>query len=694
MKHDNEQIVKGTQLLIRNLEDLQDENPELGDFHSAFEFYCMNKYSLGSKATTSRTGGKKDLGIDFFSARDKAYHVAQCKIPAQDWLEANTRQIRLFGPATITDPSDALRYLLGESTVTPNDRVKYLFTLVDSDRQQEDFSLVFFLIVYGQLNPRALDAWNDLKSKYESKQVKLVLQQIEDLVDEFLLGASRSNTNIDFELRIDSSRVLHAPDYCYCLVNGADIFKAFQEFGWRLFDLNLRYEIRNSPVNGDIVDSLKYQKTRRKFHHYNNGLIIVTNHYALRDKNGQIKVSGAQVVNGLQTIKSIYNAVSSKEVSVEDLDKDCRVQVKVISTQDPDFVTTVVQSTNNQNPMSPRNLKSNNREQKLLRTSFASFTPRWFFQVKEGEWESVTQEAGRFFKQIYGFPPMEFKPDPQRKRGRILDNQDAAKVWLAFIGFADLAGDRVTHYFAENQLYEMAFSMRPSLGHWLKFAEAIDFNEGRQDTLEKHQGDASQYLLAFFLWQFGRNFIPAPQKYREEGLEEGVKSGKITKSSGSITSSTGEQEAYLSENGTYQTWRLMSNMKELLVECGSQILARKYGHLGSEVCLKLLNSVDGSDFLTTADVKDVARGAAYATDVRRDAIFSRIFGFMKYAAGQFWEERRKTLLATSRLRTALLRRDMAADFKRKIWELNERKALEKTWKWEGVTFLESLPPLN
>jgi hypothetical protein len=289
---------------------------------------------------------------------------------------------------------------------------------------------------------------------------------------------------------------------------------------------------------------------------------------------------------------------------------------------------------------------------------------------------------------------MEFKPDPLRKRGRILDNQDAAKVWLAFMGFADLAGDRVTHYFAENELYEIAFSMRPSREHWSNFAEADDFNEGRQDSLEKYQGDASQYLLAFFLWQFARNFIPAPQKYREEGLEEGVKSGKINKSSGSITSSVSEQEVYLSENGTYQTWRLMSNMKELLVECASQILVRRFGPLGPEVCLKLLKFMDANEFLTTADVKDVARAAAYATDVQRDAIFSRIFGLMKYAAGQFWEERRKTLLATSRLRTALLRRDIAADFKRKIWELNERKALEKPWKWEGVTFLESLPPLT
>lgn len=40
-------------------------------------------------------------------------------------------------------------------------------------------------------------------------------------------------------------------------------------------------------------------------------------------------------------------------------------------------------------------------------------------------------------------------------------------------------------------------------------------------------------------------------------------------------------------------------------------------------------------------------------------------------AVQFLEEKRETLLATPRLRTALLRRDVACDFKQKVWELNE-----------------------
>ncbi len=93
-----------------------------------------------------------------------------------------------------------------------------------------------------------------------------------------------------------------------------------------MFDLNLRYEIRNSTVNGDIVNSLKHHRNRKNFHHYNNGLIIVCQHYTVRDE--EIRITNAQVINGLQTVKSIYNAVTTKEVDLAELDMDCRVQVK------------------------------------------------------------------------------------------------------------------------------------------------------------------------------------------------------------------------------------------------------------------------------------------------------------------------------------------------------------------------------
>jgi hypothetical protein len=262
------------------------------------------------------------------------------------------------------------------------------------------------------------------------------------------------------------------------------------------------------------------------------------------------------------------------------------------------------------------------------------------------------------------------------------------------MGFADIAGDRVTHYFTDPEIYSLAFTTRPEDAHWKKLAELVEFDRGRADTLETKQAGASQYLLAFASWQFAKSYVPAAQRFRQSALEEGVRAGEIEKRSGSITSPQSIQEAYLASNTTYQVWRLMTNMKELLVESVAHILSQKYGPLNTARSMLVLEHFDLHGFIESGDLRALAQAASNAIDLATDQVFGRIFGFLRHVATQFWEEKQKQLLSTSRLRTALLSRQVAADFKRQIAQTNARKALDKAWKPEGVTFLESLPALQ
>ena len=524
---------------------------------------------------------------------------------------------------------------------------------------------------------------------------------MDDFAGEFVLGLEHTTGTIEADLGYESDYgIMRAKDYCYFLANAGDLFDAFRSYGWRLFDLNVRYEIKNSPINGDIVRSLSHFKSRKRFHHFNNGLIVVAKSYAIRQAKNKkqddiprkfVHLVEPQIVNGLQTVKSIYNAVASGDVTVEDLRSECLVQMKVIQTGEADFVARVVQATNNQNPMSPRNLKGNTQEQRLLRAALASLSPSWFLDVKEGEWDSLTDEAGRFFETIVGQSMAAFKPNPRQKCGRVIDNQEAAKAWLAFIGFADRAGDRVTHFFADPDMYDLAFGRRPTSQYWSEFADRTDFDKGRETALEYKQGDASQYLLAYSLLEFVKGFVPSPQRFREQALNEGVKADRIEKRSGQFVSPPSVQEAYLADNTTYQTWRLMSNMKEVLVESAAHILARKYGALDRATCIALLASFDLKESIHSGDVRSIAIRASSATDFDAAEVFCRIFSLLRFAATQYWEEKRKILLSSSRLRTYLLRRDVAREFKEQIWDANGRKRLDKPWKTEGVTFIESLP---
>lgn len=138
----------------------------------------------------------------------------------------------------------------------------------------------------------------------------------------------------------------------------------------------------------------------------------------------------------------------------------------------------------------------------------------------------------------------------------------------------------------------------------------------------------------------------------------------------------------------------MANMKELLVEVASQVLCKRFGALEADVCEQILNNFDLKDFLTRGEAKEIAMNAADGVDLPKDAVISRIYSMLQYSTGQFWEEKKTLLLSTSRLRTLLVKREMAAEFKRVVLGTDGRTGLDKGWKPAGTTFSNSLPKLK
>jgi hypothetical protein len=75
----------------------------------------------------------------------------------------------------------------------------------------------------------------------------------------------------------------------------------------------------------------------------------------------------------------------------------------------------------------------------------------------------------------------------------------------------------------------------------------------------------------------------------------------------------------------------------------------------------------------------------------KEAVISRIFCFLRYVAEQFWAAKHDSLLSTSRIRTVLIKRSVAADFKKELLKREQFPAADEPWKPKGMTFLESLP---
>ena len=154
-----------------------------------------------------------------------------------------------------------------------------------------------------------------------------------------------------------------------CSVPAAEIARIVNDdANGYIFDLNIRKYIGNrGSVNPEILSTCSSNELSYLFWFLNNGITIVCDKAdpVTDPDDPHIKLSNMQIVNGCQTSSSLARA--AKEGALQ---KDTRVLVKIYQTGDSDLVDRIVLTTNNQNKISGRNLRSNDLVQSDLEKGF------------------------------------------------------------------------------------------------------------------------------------------------------------------------------------------------------------------------------------------------------------------------------------------------------------------------------------
>jgi len=136
-----------------------------------------------------------------------------------------------------------------------------------------------------------------------------------------------------------------------------------------VFDLNVRKYLGNlGTVNKDIKETCSDEDTSHLFWFLNNGVTIVCDKVdpVTDPDNPHLKIENLQIVNGCQTSSSL--AIAEKEGLLQE---NTTVILKVFETSDLDLVDKVVLTTNNQNKITNRNLRANDRIQRDLERAFS-----------------------------------------------------------------------------------------------------------------------------------------------------------------------------------------------------------------------------------------------------------------------------------------------------------------------------------
>lgn len=266
--------------------------------------------------------------------------------------------------------------------------------------------------------------------------------------EEFLL-------NVHGDVILDNkSAVFFAPAY--------DLVQAYEDFGYQIFEPNVRCELKESKVNQAIKNTVQTREGRREFRHLNNGITLICNGWTKKQSGGRVvglQIRRPGVVNGLQTVKSLHDAFRRLPQDEQiDFKDNCLVLCRVHMDGAVKRPEQLVKATNNQNPMKPRNLRSNDPEQVAFESLFA--TLGWFYERKQGAWDAFKADH-RAFKGLNGKRPDHFQVG---NRYRVVDNDEIGQNWLAFIGFSTEAINEKRIIFDKDEYYSLIF-LKKSIRH-------------------------------------------------------------------------------------------------------------------------------------------------------------------------------------------------------------------------------------
>ena len=147
----------------------------------------------------------------------------------------------------------------------------------------------------------------------------------------------------------------------------------------QLFDLNLRKGLEKTKVNKDISKSIANAEEHGNFLLYHNGITIICDRLDTSDK-GKVKIQGYSVVNGCQTVSSLYRGKSK-------LTRDLRILTRIIqvNSNQSELISRITYNSNNQNGIKARDFRSNTQTQVRLQQEISQRYQNYFYEIKRGD---------------------------------------------------------------------------------------------------------------------------------------------------------------------------------------------------------------------------------------------------------------------------------------------------------------------
>ena len=172
-----------------------------------------------------------------------------------------------------------------------------------------------------------------------------------------LLRLARQSPISVHQLKLAETQISTGQNAYVCLVNLHDYFLFITDSGLlneRIFEGNVRDYQGNTEVNKKIRDTLT-QPTDEDFWWLNNGITIICTRATVSAKT--ITIENAEVVNGLQTSREIYDVLSAHPGGNDNRS----VLVRVIETEVDEVRDRIIRATNSQTSIPSASLRATDK---------------------------------------------------------------------------------------------------------------------------------------------------------------------------------------------------------------------------------------------------------------------------------------------------------------------------------------------
>ena len=240
------------------------------------------------------------------------------------------------------------------------------------------------------------------------------------------------------------------------------LLEYYKSHGLNLFEKNVRDFKRNSNLSDEILQ--KINNTPKEFYIYNNGLVFVCDNIS-QPITGSFKIENPQIINGCQTVNTIYTAHFARKLSKKAL-KTSNIVCKICAIDDPKNIDKICQTSNTQIKITLDDLRSNDDVQRLIEKAVSAFNETYTRKISPGK-AGITMKI--LAQWIYACK-YERPADAKNKRAKLFDLNANPNIYNEIFG-EDLKLNELKDLYEIGKFVKNKVSHRPKNKLFVKNAD-------------------------------------------------------------------------------------------------------------------------------------------------------------------------------------------------------------------------------